>query len=306
MNTKRRGRGPSNLAGLFLVISLVGLGACSRDERNTTEAAAGGPTVAAPEAPVPKFDPKNFSNPLKITNKWLPLEPGMQFVKEGTANRGEGVENHRVIFTVTDLTKEVNGIRTLVMWDRDYNGGNLAESEITFFAQDDAGNVWLLGEYPEEYDLEGNFEGAPSTWVAPLASARAGIIMPADPKPGDPNYLQGFVPDIDFQDVAKVDRAGQEVCVKAGCYRDVLVIDEWDPLAQPQDGHQLKFHAPGVGVVKVEARGGEEQELLELVEVRKLSPEEMAEVRREALRLDQRAYQVNARWETTRPAEPIS
>jgi hypothetical protein len=285
-------------------VSLVGLVGCG-EESSRQEASAPGPvtTEETPEAPVPHFDPKNFSNPLKIDNKWLPLAPGTQFVLEGESNRGEGIEKHRVVFTVTDLTKVISGVRTVVMWDRDFNGDVMAESEITFFAQDDKGNVWLLGEYPEEYE-NGQFAGAPSTWIAGLAGAKPGILMPAHPKPGAPPFLQGFVPDIDFQDVAKVDRVGQEVCVPAGCYRDVMVIDEWDPLHQPEDGHQLKFQAPGVGNIRVEAVGSVEQEMLQLVEVRKLSPEEMAQARQEAMKLDRHAYEANARWGATPPVEP--
>jgi hypothetical protein len=292
----------SSLVGLIFAVSAIGLAGC---DRGTEVAAPVGASADSPDVPAPDFDAKKFSDPLKIDNRWLPLVPGTQFVFQGEANRGEGVEHHRVVFTVTDLTKLVNGVRTVVMWDRDFNGGTMVESEITFFAQDDGGNVWLLGEYPEEYDEEGMFEGAPSTWLAGVAGARPGILMPANPKLEDPTYLQGFVPDIDFQDLARVHKTGQEVCVPAACYRDVMVIDEWDPLAQPQDGHQLKFHAPGVGTVKVEAVGGEEQELLQLVEVKKLGPEELAEARREALKLDERAYRVNARWGATAPAEPI-
>ncbi len=303
MHTKFASRRVSYLVGLIFAVSAVGLVGCDRG--GSEVAAAPGGSAATSEVPPPDFDAAKFSDPLTIDNRWLPLVPGTEFVFKGTANRGEGVEHHRVVFTVTDLTKKVNGVNGVVMWDRDFNGGTLVESEITFFAQDDGGNVWLLGEYPEEYDEEGKFEGAPSTWLAGVAGAQPGILMPADPKPSDPIYLQGFVPDIDFQDLARVDKTGQEVCVPAGCYRDVMVIDEWDPLAQPQDGHQLKFHAPGVGTVKVEAVGGEEQELLELVEVRKLGPEELAAARREALRLDERAYRVNARWDVTAPAEPI-
>jgi hypothetical protein len=299
---RRRGSFRGLVVRVAFVVALVGLSGCQDD--GAVDREAPGQTRAAPEAPVPLFDAKKFSDPTRIDNKWLPLAPGTQFVLEGESNRGEGIERHRAVFTVTDLTKVINGVRTVVMWDRDFNGDVLAESEITFFAQDDAGNVWLLGEYPEEYE-EGRFEGAPSTWVAGLANAQPGILMPADPRQGEPPFLQGFVPDIDFQDIAKVHQVGQELCVPAGCYRDVMVIDEWDPLAQPQDGHQLKYQAPGVGNIKVEAVGGEEQEKLELVRVVRLSPEALAEARQEALRLDQRAYQVNARYESTAPAEPM-
>ncbi len=56
------------------------------------------------------------------------------------------------MFTVTDLTKVVNGVRAVVVWDRDYASGELQETELAFFAQDNDGNVWHLGEYPEEYE----------------------------------------------------------------------------------------------------------------------------------------------------------
>jgi len=39
-----------------------------------------------------------------------------------------------VVQTVTDLTKVVNGVRTVVVWDVDYKDGKVAESEIVFFA----------------------------------------------------------------------------------------------------------------------------------------------------------------------------
>ena len=78
--------------------------------------------------------------------------PGTQFVFEGRSNRGLGRRPHRVIFTVTGLTKKIDGVDAVVLFDRDINRGKLLEAEITFFAQDDDGNVWNFGEYPEEYD----------------------------------------------------------------------------------------------------------------------------------------------------------
>ena len=45
----------------------------------------------------------------------------------------------------------------------------------------------------------------------------------------------------------------QRTCVPIGCFDGVLVIDEWDPNSQPEDGHQFNYHAPGVGPVKVGA-----------------------------------------------------
>ncbi|MGH9002367.1 MAG: hypothetical protein ACRDYV_04495 [Acidimicrobiia bacterium] len=285
----------ATLAGAVLLIALAGCKSTGQEE-------ALGKEPSGPGAPVPDFDPKNFSDPTTIDNKWLPLRPGTQFIMEGEADRGEGLIRHRAVFTVTNLTKVINGVKTLVMLDRDYNGEQVAEAEIAFFAQDDEGNVWLLGEYPEEYE-EGQFDGAPSTWIAGQAGAQPGILMPADPKKGEPPFLQGLAPHVDFQDLARVEDVNRKTCVPAGCYEGVMVIDEWDPGAQPQDGHQLKFQAPGVGNVRVEPRGGEEQETLVLVEQLELGPEAMTEVHAFARQLDAHAYETDARYSATIPIE---
>jgi hypothetical protein len=233
----------------------------------------------------------NFSAAsVRIDNEWFPLRPGTQFVYEGRANRGGGRLPHRVVFTVTDLTKTINGVKTVVMLDRDINEGRLAEQEITFHAQDDDGNVWNFGEYPEEYE-NGTFMGAPSTWLAGVRRANAGILMRDAPKVGTSSYLQGEDPDVEFRDRARVSKSGQKRCVPQKCYEDLLVIDESSPL-DPADGHQLKYYARGVGNVLIEPRGGAEQETLVLVEVKRLDAKALAEARSLALELDKRAYTV--------------
>jgi hypothetical protein len=252
------------------------------------------------------FDPRgNFSAPTRVDNRRHPLVPGMQLVYRGRANRGHGVRPHRVIFTVTGLTKRVDGVDAVVLFDRDINGNRLLEAEITFFAQDDDGNVWNLGEYPEEYAADGSFEGAPSTWLSGSRGARAGILMRGDPRPGTPAYMQGSAPSIGFGDTAKVVAYEPRRCVPVGCFKHVLVIDESNPL-DPGDGHQLKYYAGGVGNISVApGKGGKEREVLELVKVRRLGRETLAKLDRQALRLDRRAYRtVKAVWSRSLPAKP--
>jgi hypothetical protein len=237
-----------------------------------------------------RFERGNFTNPTRIDNRWSPLVPGTQFTFVGRADRGRGRLRHRVVFTVTDLTKVINGVRNVVMWDRDFNAGRIAEAELAFHAQDDEGNVWNMGEYPEEYK-RGRFTGAPDSWLAGVARARAGILIPGNPKVGAPSYFQGWAPAIEFSDKARVFRMGRRTCVPTGCYRNVMITDEWNPLA-PEDGHQRKYYAPGVGNVRVGAAGGKERETLVLTQVRRLSPGALVHVRREALKLERRAYEV--------------
>jgi outer membrane autotransporter protein len=248
------------------------------------------------------FEPDNFFNPTQINNRFLPLVPGTVLVLEGQANRGGGGSPHRVTFIVTDLTKVINGVRTVVVWDRDVNNGQLVESELAFFAQDNVGRVWNLGEYPEEFD-QGEFLGAPNTWIAGKAGAKAGVHMLAKPRVGRPRYLQGLAPDIEFLDTAKVSDTGRRVRVPFDLYGDVVVTDETSPL-EPDSGHQRKFHAPGVGIVKIGPVGDPEAETLELVKLLHLSPDQLARVSMEALRLDNRGYQVSPDlYGQTSPAE---
>jgi hypothetical protein len=253
------------------------------------------------------FARKNFSEAATtIDNKWSPLVPGTQFVYEGTANRGAGQGVHQVIFTVTDVAKWVNGVRTLVIWDRDIQDGQLVEEELAFQAQDHFGNVWNLGEYPEQHE-NGKFIGAPKTWLAGHEEAEAGVAMRAAPRVKTSSYLQGLAPQVDFEDKAMVSQEHQKTCVPVDCYQDVLVVDEWNPLGQPQDGHQFKFHAPGVGIVRIEGRGGEEQETLVLRRLRHLGSEEMAQARERTLKLDRHAYDVAPDvYRHTARAEPLA
>jgi hypothetical protein len=283
--THLRARLAAGVSMLTVTAALpVALGACgSEDQVKADESKARIATHT-------DFDRRNFSDSTTIDNKWTPLEPGMQFTYEGRSNRGLGRLPHRVVFTVTDLTKEIDGVRSLMLWDRDYNSGKPLEGELAFFAQDDDGNVWNMGEYPEEYDEEGNFEAAPDTWFSGVDRARAGILMRGDPQPGTPRYRQGFAPTIGFADVAFVQKTDQKSCVPTGCYEDVLVTDETNP-TEPDDGHQLKYYAAGVGNIQAApGRGGKEREILQLVRVTKLAPGALEFARKEALELERRAY----------------
>ena len=246
---------------------------------------------------IAEFDPDNFSNPTDISNEWSPLVPGTQMVLEGIADDLP----HRVVFTVTDLTKVINGIRTVVIWDTDFSNGVIKEAELAFKAQDDDGNVWNFGEYPEEYE-DGEFMGAPNTWIAGLEGAEAGVLMQAESRTGTGYYLQGWVPTIDFLDCAKVYKTGQESCVPAACYEDVLIIDERSPL-DAFEGHQRKFYAPGVGNFQIDATGRSSGEVLQLTGIRQLSSRGLAKARREALKLEQRAYQISDVYAETPPAD---
>jgi hypothetical protein len=249
------------------------------------------------------FDPNNFSDSTNIDNEWLPLKPGTEWVYEGsTVEDGESIP-HRLVVTVTDLTKVIDGVRTVVLWDQDFADGELVEAELAFFAQDIDGNVWYLGEYPEEYE-EGEFVDAPA-WIHGFEDARAGIAMQADPQPGTPSYSQGWGPAVDWTDRAQVAQMGEQTCVPSDCYEDVLVTEEFN---QEEPGaFQLKYYARGVGNVQVGWRGNDPtQETLELVKIVQLGPKGLEKARTEALALEEHAYEISPDvYGQTPPLEPM-
>ena len=238
-----------------------------------------------------------FSAPLRVNNRMFPLTPGTQYVYRGKIVEGGKSKAHSVAFTVTGLTKIVGGVPTVVAWDRDFLGGKLQEQELALFAQDDRGNLWNFGEYPEEYE-NGKLTGAPSTWIRGAGGAYGGIHMPAHPGSGS-QYVEGRVRAIQFYDISRVIHTNQATCVPFRCFRHVLVIDERSP---GEAGHQIKYYAPGVGLVRVGARGGDSQEFLSLTRVRHLGSAELARVRAAALAMDRRAYRITKVYRVTQPA----
>lgn len=240
-----------------------------------------------------------FARPLAVDNPMFPLAVGTEFTYQGTIVQDGETKPHSVTFTVTDVSKTIGGVRTVVAWDRDFLEGKLEEQELAMFAQDDQGNVWNFGEYPEEYE-NGKFTGAPSTWVRGVGGAYGGVHMPAQPKDGM-KYREGLVPAIEFDDVSVVTKTGQQNCVPAHCYQRVLVVDETSP-NDPASGHQIKYYSPGTGLIRVGARGGDAREFLTLTAVRHLGPAEMAKIRAAVLAMDQRAYRVSKVYRSTGPA----
>jgi hypothetical protein len=273
--------------GAFGAVALVSgfltTGAAQGQGRNT-------PNLVS-EDKLEKLDTTRFSRPSEITNKWLPMRPGTRFVYDGTTVEDDGkVVPHQIIIHITDLVKTVGGVRTLVSYDLDYTEGELSEAELAFYAQDDDGNVWRFGEYPEEYDGR-KFVKAPA-WIHGIQAARAGIMMKAEPRLDTPSYSHGYGPAVNWTDRGQVHAMGQEALVGTSRYADVLVIKETSIEEEAVDAAQLKYYAAGVGNIKVGWMGSGEKtkETLDLTRVEQLDAQEMAAVRTKALALEKSAY----------------
>jgi len=261
------------------------------------------PTVN-PEFALPDFEEAKFSDPTNIDNKYFPMVPGTKLVFDGFTEEAGRQIPHSIVFYVTDLVKEIMGVRTVVAYIEDYSDGKLVEAEIAFYAQAMDGTVWFMGEYPEEYE-NGVMIEAPA-WIPGLKGAQAGIVMKADPQLNQPSYAQGWGPAVNWTDRGHVVGMEDQVCVPVDCYSNVLVTEEFSQ-TEP-DAFQVKYYAPGVGNIKVSWRGEDAtKETLNLVEYLQLSPEGLKEIRDMALALEAHAYEVSKEvFDQTKPSEQVS
>jgi hypothetical protein len=249
-----------------------------------------------------EFDPARFTNSAVITNEWLPLEPGARWILDGVTIEGDERIPHRITFTVTDLTKTIAGVETVVVWIEDISDGELVEKEIAFYAQDVDGTVWYLGEHPEELD-GGRFVKAP-TWITGVEDARAGIKMFADPTKHTQTWYQGWGPAVEWSDFGRIEESGLDDCVTFGCYQGVVRFAE---SSLGEEGiFQLKSYARGIGEIRVGWRGkAETREELQLKSKALFKGANLAKIRTLALALEKHAYEISPDvYGTTEPAKP--
>src|SRR5918996_275700 len=84
--------------------------------RMTTGSAAAGTTQ---QAYAPHINPSAFTT--KIDNKYFPLKPGTTFVYQGNS----GGNPERDVMTVTHSTKQIMGVKCVVVDDRVFSHGKL-------------------------------------------------------------------------------------------------------------------------------------------------------------------------------------
>jgi len=213
---------------------------------------AAGPAVAARGGPViPPVNPEPARFTTAIDNPYLPFKPGTRMVYRERSDDGHG----REVVTVTRRTKTVQGVETVVVRDRAFIAGELAEDTRDWYAQDRRGNVWYFGENTKEYE-DGKVVSTEGSWRAGRDGARAGIVMPARPKVGD-IYYQEYAPG-EALDQATVLRLDAERTVPYGSFDELLVTKDFTELEPDVVEH--KFYARGVGVVLEKlVRGGRER-----------------------------------------------
>jgi hypothetical protein len=205
----------------------------------------------------PKIDPASFVS--KVDNRFLPYAPGTRFHFVGVRGTVRQTDDQHVL----RRTKSILGIACTVVRDTVSEHGRAIELTDDFYAQDKQGNVWYMGEDSFER-RNGRFVKASDSWLAGVGVGKPGIIMPADPKPGDA-YRQEYYPPGKALDEAHVLSRNGRLTVPYGSFRRVLVTSEYSP-AEPQT--ERKYYAAGVGEIAERVTKGH-REAFRLVSVRR-------------------------------------
>jgi hypothetical protein len=233
---------------MLLTLVAFAITACGDDDENesTPDLPKGSEQV--------ELDPADFTT--GIDNPWWPMAPGSRWVYRETDSEGA---NQRVVVTVTDRTKTIaNGVEARVVHDVVTEDGEPVEVTDDWYAQDQDGNIWYLGEETTEYE-DGKPVSQEGSFEAGVDGAEAGIVMPAQPEVGM-TYRQEYYAG-EAEDEGAIVSLDEQAEVPAGHFEPVLMTNDTNPL-EPKV-NEFKFFARGVGpVLAVSVSGGSDREEL--------------------------------------------
>lgn len=200
---------------------------------------------------LPNFAAAAFGSSTTIDNQFFPL-PGGTINSYSAAQidpeTGE-METERNDHFATFETRTIEGVTVVVVRDTAYAEGVLVEDTLDWYAQDDDGNVWYLGEIATNYNYndDGEFIGTDfdGSWEAGVDGAVPGWIMRAAPMPGD-SYFQEFYAGV-AEDEGLVIATGLAIETDFGSFQNVVKILDTSGL-EPGVG-AFKYFAPGIGLV---------------------------------------------------------
>jgi hypothetical protein len=216
------------------------MGACGDDDSGngsatTTTGSADAGSALPQGSDSVELKPADFTT--EIDNPYWPMAPGNRWVSRS--------KEERIVVEVTNRKKNVAGIEAVVVRDTvTDNNGDLVEVTDDWYGQDSDGNIWYLGEDVKDYQ-GGKVVSTGGSWEHGVDGARAGIAIPADPRPGL-TYRQEYYKG-EAEDEAKVLSVNATGNVPAGTFRNCLETEDTTPL-EP-DAVEHKYYAKGVGPV---------------------------------------------------------
>jgi hypothetical protein len=175
----------------------------------------------------------NFPSPLTSTNPYFPIIVGYQWTLEGEED-GAPV---KLLMTVLDETRLIDGVTTRVVEEREWEDEELSEVSWNYFAETADGTVCYFGEDVDDIE-EGEVFDHEGRWCAeddPDVN-KAGIIMPADPQPGL-TFQNEDAPDAGAVDQAKIVGSGPVTVPYNGftTFTETIRFREFNPEDKEKD-----------------------------------------------------------------------
>jgi hypothetical protein len=195
------------------------------------------------------FHPADFHHPTVVTNPYFPLAAGATWRWKGQYRSQPYTQADLVL----NSTRRIDGVVTRPVLDQDYVKGQIISGSTDYYAQDDQGNVWYLGEATVHY-VNGKLTDEADSWIAGEEGALPGIFMPAHPARREPRYQQEFAPNV-AADVERIVSTSETVCVPLRCYTNVVEADETSVLNPGV--LSAKYYAPGVGQISEDTLAGD-------------------------------------------------
>ena len=171
-------------------------------------------------------------------NPWFSLEPGHTLTLEDAGTR--------LVITVLNETKLVDGVETRIVEERETEKGALIEVSRNYFAISRRTNsVFYFGEDVDMYK-DGKVVSHEGAWLSGVGGARFGLMMPGLPLMRA-RYFQEVAPKV-AMDRAEIVSLTETLKTPAGVFTNVLKMEETTPL-EPT-AKEAKYYAAGVGLIQ--------------------------------------------------------
>jgi hypothetical protein len=151
---------------------------------------------------------------------------------------------------VLDQTETVGGVEVTALEVKEYEGDELVERTLDYFAQHRDGSVWYFGERIDDYE-GGKVKGHEGQWLAGVGNARPGLYLPANPVVGQ-EFAQEQAPGV-AEDRSTILAVGAELTTPAGTFTGCIRVKDFAPLSKSEE---FKFYCPKVGIVREEEPNG--------------------------------------------------
>jgi hypothetical protein len=178
-------------------------------------------------------------------NQYFILEPGFQLVLEGKTGLFRN-NYEKLMITVLNETRQVDGVMTRVVEEKEWKNDQIIEVSRNFFAIcETTKDVFYFGEEVDMYK-HGKFASHKGAWLAGENGAKPGLMIPGEPREGM-KYYQEIAKGV-AMDRAEIVNLDEKLETPAGAFSKCLKTKEGTALNFFE--REYKTYAPGIGLIQ--------------------------------------------------------